>query len=340
MIKYEKQIFFRKGVWRPLADMIKRTVCLMLSALMLASLPGMRVFAGEDCAAPDPVSAGGVADEMQIIAHQGYSAIAPGNTLAAFRLSGERGFWGAECDARRTSDGVWVICHDYRINGVTTGSGCVSELTFDELRKYSVNVGNGLDRYPDERIPTLAEYLDVCRSYGMHPVIEIPIDVNTTYLQSFTEFIGAREEREDIIIISFGKVYLSYIKNALPDVSVFLIRKYVPDADIEFCAKNGIDGIDFSTFVSKERIGKIRAAGLELMVWTVDDTDQMEYYRSIGVTRITSNSIVPPARPDSDDTPHSSAPDPGDGGESAARDDGGSFSLKDWLMNLFRSIFG
>ena len=47
----------------------------------------------------------------KMIAHRGYSTKAPENTLAAFRLAVESGFWGVECDVRKTWDGRYVIIH-------------------------------------------------------------------------------------------------------------------------------------------------------------------------------------------------------------------------------------
>lgn len=45
------------------------------------------------------------------IAHRGYSELAPENTLPAFELAVQSGFWGVECDVWLSQDGEFVISH-------------------------------------------------------------------------------------------------------------------------------------------------------------------------------------------------------------------------------------
>ncbi|MEX0935893.1 MAG: glycerophosphodiester phosphodiesterase [Gemmatimonadota bacterium] len=71
-----------------------------------------------------------------LYAHRGGAALAPENTLAAFRSAVE--MWGAdvlEMDVRRTRDGRLVVIHDARVDRTTDGSGPVSHLTLRELQE-------------------------------------------------------------------------------------------------------------------------------------------------------------------------------------------------------------
>ena len=63
--------------------------------------------------------------------------------------------------------------HDDTVDRMTDGEGKVSDFTYEEIGALTVDAGNNIDRYPGTRVPTLTEYLDVCKEYGMHPVIEI-----------------------------------------------------------------------------------------------------------------------------------------------------------------------
>ncbi|MCZ0900624.1 glycerophosphodiester phosphodiesterase, partial [Microcoleus sp. HI-ES] len=49
---------------------------------------------------------------LEIIAHRGFSAIAPENTLAAFELAIARGAHSIEFDIQLSADNVPVIFHD------------------------------------------------------------------------------------------------------------------------------------------------------------------------------------------------------------------------------------
>src|SRR5215467_3741453 len=79
-----------------------------------------------------------------VIAHRGASALAPENTLAAFRLALLLGAHGVEMDVHLTTDGVPVVIHDARVNRTTNGSGAVSRLTVSQIAK--LDAGAWFDR--------------------------------------------------------------------------------------------------------------------------------------------------------------------------------------------------
>ena len=67
-------------------------------------------------------------------AHRGASALAPENTLEAFRLAVEAGAGGLELDVHMSRDGELVVIHDASVDRTTDGSGAVAGMTLDELR--------------------------------------------------------------------------------------------------------------------------------------------------------------------------------------------------------------
>ena len=73
------------------------------------------------------------------IAHRGFSARAPENTMAAFRLAEQKGYQMFECDVQLSSDGVPVIFHDETLERTTTGRGLLQEHSFAELQALGVN---------------------------------------------------------------------------------------------------------------------------------------------------------------------------------------------------------
>ncbi len=100
------------------------------------------------------------------LAHRGASAVAPENTLEAFRLAMEMGAGGIELDVHLTRDGRVVVIHDSTLDRTTNRAGAVAEMTLDELRgvdaghNFSPDGGSTLPyRGLGLRIPTLAEVL-------------------------------------------------------------------------------------------------------------------------------------------------------------------------------------
>ena len=71
-----------------------------------------------------------------LIAHRGGSALAPENTLHAFRAALD--WWRAdvlEIDVQPTADGEAVVIHDPTVDRTTDGTGRVRDLSVDELRR-------------------------------------------------------------------------------------------------------------------------------------------------------------------------------------------------------------
>ena len=273
----------------------KRLACVLLAAALLVSLSAA-VYAQEGTMsiyASYKIPTGSV----RMTAHRGYSAVAPENTLPAFRLAGEYGFWGAECDTSPTADGVWIVMHDDTVDRTTDGAGQVGALTFDEIRALTVDAGSNVEAYPGTKVPTLTEYLDVCSEFGMHPVIEIKPSAPVESLGSLAALLLARTEKDVFTIITFGRSHAARIKTLMPDTPVFLLMSGDLnedfDAAVRFCAGNGLDGLDFCCNWDEAHIRSVRDAGLRSMAWTVDSIETADQLYIWGVRDFTTNTLTP-----------------------------------------------
>ncbi len=276
---------------------LRKTVCCLLAALMALLTFAFTAFASDSGTQSVYSSYIIPAGSVRMTGHRGYSSVAPENTLPAFRLAGEYGFWGAECDICTTSDGVWVIMHDDTVDRMTDGEGKVKDLSFEQIRALTIDAGSNFGDYPDTKVPTLVEYLDVCASYGMHPVIEIKGSADPDALEGLASLLGSREEKDRFVIISFERSFCARMKELLPATPVYLLIGGDTDeaflGGIDFCVENGLDGIDFACVWSRRMVKKVVKAGLGTMVWTVDDLKTAEKYYRCGVRDVTTNSLTP-----------------------------------------------
>ncbi|PSQ60363.1 MAG: glycerophosphodiester phosphodiesterase [Halobacteriales archaeon SW_9_67_25] len=87
---------------------------------------------------------------MNCIAHRGFAATYPENTLAAVRGAVEAGADAVEVDIRRCGSGEVVVIHDNTLDRVTDGAGGVADHSLATLRDLDV-LGTG------EGVPTLAD---------------------------------------------------------------------------------------------------------------------------------------------------------------------------------------
>ena len=237
------------------------------------------------------------ANTVRMTAHRGFSQLAPAHTLPSFRLAGEYGFWGAECDTSPTSDGVWVIMHDDTVDRMTDGEGKIADMTFDEISNLTIDSGNNVENYPGTKVPTLTEYLDICKEYGMHPVIEIKPCAGAESADSLASLLLSREEKDMFVIISFDKDICARIKQLMPQTPVYLLIGGAPEEEFEegirFCLRNRLDGIDFAAIWEQKMIQRAQFSGLKTMVWTIDDIGTVEKYYRLGLRDFTTNCLTP-----------------------------------------------
>ena len=110
-----------------------------------------------------------------IIGHRGASAVAPENTMAAFREAIAAGCDGIEFDVRLTRDGIPVIIHDNTLRRTAGLSGRVADLTWAEIKQ--INVGGwftrGGESFKNETVPSLEELLTLCETNDLIIVLEM-----------------------------------------------------------------------------------------------------------------------------------------------------------------------
>jgi glycerophosphoryl diester phosphodiesterase len=115
------------------------------------------------------------------LAHRGASALAPENTIESFHLAAEAGAGGLELDVHMTLDGHIVVIHDATVDRTTNGTGAVSEMTLDELRRLDAGHNFSPDGGPtrpyrgrDVRVPTLEEVLEA------FPAVAVNIEIKAS----------------------------------------------------------------------------------------------------------------------------------------------------------------
>lgn len=95
-----------------------------------------------------------------IVAHRGASAMAPENTLAAFRAAVELGADAIELDVQRTADGQLIVMHDPTVDRTTDGRGPLAAHSLAALKALDAGGWFG-PQFAGERLPTLQEAVNV-----------------------------------------------------------------------------------------------------------------------------------------------------------------------------------
>ena len=232
-------------------------------------------------------------DGIRLAAHRGMNELAPENTLPAFELAGEKGFFGLEFDLQLTKDGFWVVCHENELERMTDGKGLISEKTFDQVRRLNVIGGTNPEKYPENKIPTLDEALDVCEAYSMIPFIEVKAG-DEDDLDSLAAHLSERGfDGDNSRVISSNKSYVSYFKRNYPQFTVWFVSYFSLGSDVDFSLENGLDGISLNAmFFKNELAEKVISGGLTFSLWGVDKLEDAERFAALGSLDFTTNNLV------------------------------------------------
>ena len=249
-------------------------------------------------------------DDVRFVAHRGLSSEATENSLKAFDLAGVKGFYETECDIWLSKDGQFVVSHDsnlYRMCGVNIE---IKDITYDEICKIPIKAGSNYQNYANDKmsttVPTLKQFLYICKIYNMVPMIEVKFSegnselINSNVLFRLYNEINEMMGDKSVSVISFNQSVIKNMneiikKEQAKNIKLFLLGgnyKSVSDiSDYRFYIENNI-GFSIEHHIDENVIRKMVADGAEVCLWTVDETDNVKTYIDWGVTYIVTNKVL------------------------------------------------
>jgi len=237
----------------------------------------------------------------EIIAHRGYSAIAPENTLAAFNLAWEKGTDACENDIYLTADGKIAVIHDKDTKRTTGVNLPVAGTSLADLQALDAGSFKGA-QWKGEKIPTLQAALATMPRGDKRFFVEIKCGPEVVPALK-EQFESMRERAAQLAVITFNHEAAVKTKEALPWVKLYFLasgkgkdRKPRTDlAELIADAKaNHFDGLDLGSdwSWSAAMVKQIHDAGLQAYVWTLDDPARGRELADFGVDGITTNDPV------------------------------------------------
>lgn len=230
--------------------------------------------------------------EVKMIAHRGLSGLEQENTCAAFVAAGNREtYFGIETDVHCTADGAFIIIHDDDTERVTGTHLIVEQTDFQTLRNLPVyDHGSKVPR-GDLQLPTLQEYISICKRYEKTAVLELKNPIPEDDICRIIEIITQMDYTKHTIVISFFPENLLFLRKHYPDQAAQFLTVEWKDEWFDILKGNNL-GLDiYHGTVTRELVDKFHAAGLEVNCWTVDDPKDAARVISCGVDYITSNIL-------------------------------------------------
>ena len=195
-----------------------------------------------------------------VISHRGDWRNYPENSIPAIESVIRMGVDMMELDVKMTKDSVLVLCHDNTIDRTTTGSGYISDMTYDSLMKFRLKRPHGVAT-DSLTIPTLREALQVCKDRIMvnvdhaYPyykeIVELTEELGVTgqvlmkgksSIDKVNEDMSKYENNLlympviDANKLSGRKLFASYVEDGVVPMAFELCWDQ-PGEDIDYCVK-------------------------------------------------------------------------------------------------------
>lgn len=230
---------------------------------------------------------------MKILAHRGYSAKYPENTMIAFLEAAKLNIWGAEFDVHLTKDNQLVVIHDESINRTSTGKGFVKDMTLEELRTFDYGLWFAPE-FAGQKIPTLAEVLTVFKATPFQIIIEIKSDI---FEYPGIEALIANEIHafdlvDRVIISSFNHESIARFQQIMPNVKTALLFASLIMNLEEYIKKFNTDAIHIPYYYGMRSIVQQAVKnGIIVRAYTVNDGAIARQMESLGIDAVFSDVV-------------------------------------------------
>ncbi|MGW0534720.1 glycerophosphodiester phosphodiesterase [Streptomyces sp. NPDC003032] len=258
--------------------------------------------------------------QIQVVAHRGASEDAPEHTLAAYKKAVEDGADALECDVRLTADGHLVCVHDRRVNRTSNGRGAVSALELADLAALDfgswkrhhdeAEEGEGPDwegsAGADTSVLTLERLLElVAESNASGRQVRLAIETKHP-----TRWAGQVEERllmllkrfdldappseglSPVRVMSFSARSLLRVRAASPTLPTVYLMQFVSPRHRDGRLPAGVRIAGPALRIVRNHPGyvaKLKRAGHQVHVWTVNEPEDVELCAELGVDAIITN---------------------------------------------------
>ncbi|CAL9502609.1 putative glycerophosphodiester phosphodiesterase 1 [Streptomyces sp. enrichment culture] len=256
---------------------------------------------------------------IQVVAHRGASEDAPEHTLAAYTKAIEDGADALECDVRLTADGHLVCVHDRRVNRTSNGRGAVSALELADLAALDFgswktrDAWKGRDEEPDwEHRPedreatsvlTLERLLELVADAGRRVELAVETKHPTRWagqveerllvlLKRFGLDAPASAEESQVRVMSFSARSLHRVRAASPTLPTVHLTQFVTPRLRDGRLPLGVRIAGPSVRIVRNHpasIERLKRAGHQVHVWTVNDPQDVDLCVRLGVDAIITN---------------------------------------------------
>ncbi len=222
--------------------------------------------------------------QTKIIAHRGFSSIAPENTLIAFQKAIDSKADYFELDVHKTKNDSIVVIHDSSVDKTSSNDnkGKIAEMNYSDLASVKVGYSKKFgDQYENEKIPTLREALELAKG-KIKVCIEIKVYGAEEAVLKIVNDLGVRDE---VILFSFYYPVLAKIRQLDKTIPILFLISKADKLTIDYAKVIGSNaiGVGSRTTVTAAYLDFAHKNGIEVWKWTVNEEDDMQRLIDLGL---------------------------------------------------------
>lgn len=212
--------------------------------------------------------------------------------MAAFRLALAQGADGFELDVWRCASGEAVVIHDADAARTGQSRDLVREAPLDRLRELDVGRWKG-EAFAGERIPTLPEVLANFPDAVVNVELKSGRLLDPGLAVEVARTLRQHRAESRVVVSSFDPALLGIFRALAPDVPCGLLaeRGRIAWARAQVAARALRPAAMHlpRELADARRVAACREAGMEVLVWTVDEPAEVEQFARLGVAALVSN---------------------------------------------------
>ncbi len=232
-----------------------------------------------------------------LIAHRGFRAKYPENTMASFEGALDIGAEMIELDVALSKDRALVIIHDDTLERTTNGNGKVSDYTLKELQE--LDAGNWFNsQFAGEKIPPLEEVLNLVKNRAL-----LNIEIKESFFEDHNpvdaiekqvvECVKKMNMIDSVLISSFEIRYFERLSK-MDDIpaTAFISRHPADDALVENCKKLKLfSWHPWHEILDKDQVTLMHEAEMKVIPFTVNTKKVFQNLELMGVDGVFTDDI-------------------------------------------------
>lgn len=226
-----------------------------------------------------------------LCAHRGLSGLLPESSMASFEAAAALGADEMEFDIRLTADRHLIVCHDPKVDRVSTGEGKVAEMTLGELRALKL-------LSPVDRLPTQSGFAvpqEVFEAFGGRIVMNIhfkKLGADTAFaVGEMTALAKHYALGQSVYFATSEEETMQCFVRQAPDIMHCALEPWREDLDIvDFALRYSCPRCQlFKGVFDREKVDRALRSDLICNVFWADDEPAAKEYLDMGISVVLTN---------------------------------------------------